>query len=84
MHFFCFDGKMRFLGFGRKVRFHWFSRKICFYENVCFMFFFCGKLHLVVLAEKCVFQFLRENAFFYRSGKMYMQKNRIYGLKIIF
>ena len=34
---------------------NWFSRKMCFYENVCFMFFFCGKVHLAVLTGKCVF-----------------------------
>ena len=60
------------------------NRKICFYGNVRFTFFFCGKTHLAVLAGMCVFQFLRENVFFGYSGKMYMQENRIYGLKIIF
>ena len=73
MRFLGFDGKMRFFGFGRKVRFYWFGRKMCFYGNVCFTFF-CGKTHLAVLAGKCVFQFLRENAFLVIAEKYICKK----------
>ena len=54
-----------------------------FNENVCFRFF-CGKMRFPVLAGKCVFSFLRENVFSGFGRKMYLQKNKIDGLKIIF
>ena len=59
------------------------AEKMCFNET-CVFYVFCGKMHLAVLAEKCVFPFLRENVFSGFGGKMYLQKNKIDGLKITF
>ena len=68
MLFYGFDGKVRFYRFGLKVWFYWFGRKVCFYGNMRFTFFaethyrfqrknvffsFGGKIHFLVLAEKC-------------------------------
>jgi len=88
-----FGGKMRFSVLTEKCVFSVLVEKCdftgltekCVFMEMCVLhFFFCGKTHLAVLAGMCVFQFLRENVFFGYSGKMYMQENRIYGLKIIF
>ena len=79
MRFYDFDGTMYFYRFGRKLRFYWFGRKVVwpesdFYKKNAFFFFFAEKRIFAVLAEKIVFKFWRENAFFGSGGKMYMQK----------
>ena len=75
--FLGFGGKMLFSVLVEKYGFTGLAEK-CVFMKMCVLCFFCGKTHLAVLAEKCIFQFWRENAFFGYSGKMYMQKNKIY------
>ena len=50
------------------------TEKCVFYGNMRFTFF----------EEKHILRFWRESVFFSFCGKMYLQKNKIYGLKIIF
>ena len=71
-----------FFGFGRKCGFTGLTEK-CVFMKICVLHFlrknaFCGfggKVCFSVFAGKCIFG---------SGGKMYLQENRIYGLKIIF
>ena len=83
MRFFGFDGKIRFSVLVVTCDFTGLIEK-CVFMEMCVLHFllrknascgFSGNVCFSVFARKCIFGY---------SGKMYMQENRIYGLKIIF